>query len=177
MSRRGRAPARAGRRRVSMVAAGAAMCMVLALPAIALAANAADLEAKVREDAARANQFGKASAGTAPPAATGSTPTGAPGEICLLGVCTYGAPKRADAVPGWFVLDQRSFALAMLRDFVNAGNCLDANQTRKELAAMPPPRNADERQQQEKRRADLNKKLQETAQGLQGVDCSKYTLW
>lgn len=172
MSPRGHARARRGLRRMAMPAAAAAVCAALALPAIALAASAADLEAKVREDAARASQFGRASAGTAPPAAT---PTGAAGQICLLGVCTQGAPKRADAVPGWFVLDRRSFALAMLGDFVNAGNCLDASQTRKELAAMPAPRDAGERQRQDRKRADLDKKLQETVKRLQGVDCAKYT--
>jgi hypothetical protein len=150
------------------------------LGAAADAPSAEDLETKVRADAARANQFGKASAGTAPATPsgpgtpTGSVPTGVPGEICLLGVCTKGASKRADPVPGWAGMDQRSFALAMAYDFVNGMNCLHADRHRKQLAAMTPPRNDAERQRQQKERDDLTKQLAEEQKSLSGVDCSQY---
>jgi len=164
-------------------AAGAGLALACALanagalsaPAIASAADARDLEANVNANAERARGFGKASAGTAPP--PGGTPggaaRGAPGEICLLGVCTQGASKRADPVPGWVGMDKRSFALAMVQDFLDGYNCISAQRHRKELASMRPPRNEAERQRQQRERDSLNKELQIELNALKGVDCAK----
>ena len=180
MSRSERTRAVAGGLALAWAAVGGVLFSPVST-AFAADASARDLEAKVKADAERANQFGKASAGTAPsPSGAGPTGTGggsagtqSAGPICLLGVCMQGGSQRADPVPGWVRMDKRSFALQLMHDFVDASNCTDAARHRQQLAAMLPPRNEAERQKQLTDRADLNKKLEVEVAALKGVDCVK----
>jgi hypothetical protein len=156
------------------VAGAGAMCAA-SVASAQTPPSAQDLEAKVNADAARANQFGKATAGTATPSTPSAPPpVGRPGEICLLGVCTEGSARRADPVPAWAGMSQRSFMLSFLQDYVNGSNCLNADRRRKQLSSMPAPRTEADRQRQQRERDDLVRQVQADAAALKGVDCTQY---